>query len=223
MSGTPGRPLSTELSEQLLSVAVDILADEGWGRLNSDRVAARAHAGKAGIYRRWPTMAALARAALSRFTLVTPPPDGGSLRADLGALVARWTLPLDREERAVASVVGAARHEEDLRAGLDAAVVAPLTAVVGELGARAERRGEPLEPARLALLGSVLEAFWWQRFTSTGDGAMTPEQLDRIVDEVLLPIAVPAQHGASAQHRAPAAGPAPSEPPVAALSAAATL
>ena len=48
MSGTPGRTLSAELSEQLLSVAVDILAEEGWGRLNSDRVAARARAGKAG-------------------------------------------------------------------------------------------------------------------------------------------------------------------------------
>ena len=40
MTGTPGRPLSTELSEQLISVAVDILAEEGWGRLNSDRIAA---------------------------------------------------------------------------------------------------------------------------------------------------------------------------------------
>ncbi len=29
MSGAPGRPLSAELSEQLLSVAVDILADDG--------------------------------------------------------------------------------------------------------------------------------------------------------------------------------------------------
>ena len=45
MSGTPGRPLSAELSEQLLAVTVEILADEGWGRLNSDRVAARARAG----------------------------------------------------------------------------------------------------------------------------------------------------------------------------------
>ena len=52
MTGTPGRPLSAELSEQLVSVAVDILAEEGWGRLNSDRIAARARAGKAGIYRR---------------------------------------------------------------------------------------------------------------------------------------------------------------------------
>src|SRR4051794_30597995 len=80
MSGTPGRPLSAELSEQLISVAVDILAEDGWGRLNSDRIAARARAGKAGIYRRWPTMAALVRYAVGRFSLVAVPDDAGSLR-----------------------------------------------------------------------------------------------------------------------------------------------
>jgi AcrR family transcriptional regulator len=188
MTGTPGRPLSTELSEQLISVAVDILAEEGWGRLNSDRIAARARAGKAGIYRRWPTMAALARSAVSRFDLVSVPPPGGSLRADLRGLVARWSEPLDREERAVASIVGAARHEEELRAGLDEALVRPLARAVAQLGARAADRGEPIEAGRLALLGSVLEAFWWQRYTAAGDGAMTPEQVDHVVDEVLLPI-----------------------------------
>ena len=188
MSGTPGRPLSAELSEQLIAVAVDILAEEGWGRLNSDRIAARAHAGKAGIYRRWPTMAALARDAVGRFSLVSAPDDAGSLRADLLALVARWTRPLDREERAVASIVGVARHEEDLRSGLDAALVRPLADVVDEIGARAVRRGEPIEPCRLALLGSVLEAFWWQRYTTVGDGVMSEEQVERVVDEVLLPI-----------------------------------
>ena len=188
MSGTPGRPLSAELSEQLLSVAVDILAEEGWGRLNSDRVAARAHAGKAGIYRRWPTMAALARSALGRFRLVAPPEDGGSLRADLSGMVSGWTRPLNREERAVASVVGAARHEEDLRAGLDAALVTPLATAVAEIGTRAAARGESVEPSRFALLGSVLEAFWWQRFTATGDGAMSADQVERVVDDVLLPI-----------------------------------
>ena len=43
-------------------------------------------------------------------------------------------------------------------------------------------------PSRLALLGSVLEAFWWQRYTAAGDGAMTPDQVERVVDDVLLPI-----------------------------------
>jgi AcrR family transcriptional regulator len=192
MTGTPGRPLSTELSEQLISVAVDILAEEGWGRLNSDRVAARARAGKAGIYRRWPTMAALARAAVSRFSLVSPLPPGDSLRDDVLGLVSRWSRPLDREERAAASIVGAARHEEELRAGLETALVRPLAAAVAEIGARSAARGEPIDPSRLALLGSVLEAFWWQRFTAIGDGAMTPDQVEHVVDDVLLPTAVPA-------------------------------
>jgi AcrR family transcriptional regulator len=188
MSGTPGRPLSSELSEQLISVAVDILAEEGWGRLNSDRIAARARAGKAGIYRRWPTMAALARSAVSRFSLVSTAEHADSLREDLAGLVERWARPLDRQERAVASIVGAARHEEELRAGLDDALVRPLAAAVAEIGARADNRGELIDAGRLALLGSVLEAFWWQRYTAAGDGAMTPDQVERVVDEVLLPI-----------------------------------
>ena len=195
MSGTPGRPLSSELSEQLLAVAVDILAEEGWGRLNSDRIAARARAGKAGIYRRWPSMAALARSAVSGFSLVSVLDDGGSLRADLIGLAQRWTRPLDREERAVASLVGAARHEEALREGLDAALVRPLADAVAEIGSRTQRRGEPVADDRLALLGSVLQAFWWQRYTAAGDGAMSPQQVESVVDDVLVPIVVPVEAG----------------------------
>ena len=197
MSGTPGRPLSAELSEQLVAVAVDILADEGWGRLNSDRIAARARAGKAGIYRRWPTMAALARHAVGRFNLVTVPDDGGSMREDLLGLVARWRRPLSREERAAASLVGAARHEEDLRAGLDAALVRPLSGAVAVLGRRWAARGEAVDNSRLALLNSVLEAFWWQRYTAAGDGAMTRDQVQRVVDDVLLPLVAPEREAAS--------------------------
>jgi AcrR family transcriptional regulator len=189
MTGTPGRPLSAELSAQLLKVAVDILAEDGWSRLNSDRIAARARAGKAGIYRRWPSMPALVREAVSGFDLVPLPEDTGSLRGDLLALLERWTAPLDRQERATAAIVGAARFDDDLRAALDVAVVRPLTAAVTELGQRALEREEVLEPARLLLLGSVLEAFWWQRFTTTGDGAMDFDRVLRVVDDILLPAA----------------------------------
>ena len=191
MSGTPGRPLSAELSEQLLAVAVEILAEEGWGRLNSDRVAARARAGKAGIYRRWPTMAALAHAAVGRFRLVTTPEDTGSVRGDLRALADRWTTPLDREERAAASILGAARYDQQLRAGLEQALVQPLNAAVAAIGERAQARGEEIDAERLALLYSVLEAFWWQRFTAAGDGAMIADHVERVVAEVLCPLVEP--------------------------------
>ncbi|WP_244524816.1 TetR-like C-terminal domain-containing protein [Trujillonella endophytica] len=181
--------MSAELSEQLLSVAVEILAEEGWGRLNSDRVAARARAGKAGIYRRWPTMSALARHAVSRFRLVDQPEDTGSIRGDVAVLVEGWRRPLSREECAVASLVGAARHDEELRAGLDAALVHPLAAAVAVIGERAQARGEGVPEDRLALLRSVLEAFLWQRFTTAGgDGAIPAERLDRLVDDVLMPL-----------------------------------
>jgi AcrR family transcriptional regulator len=189
VTGTPGRPLSAELSEQLMAVAVDILAEDGWSRLNSDRIAARARAGKAGIYRRWASMPVLVREAVSRFHLVPVPDDTGSLRGDLLALLDRWTRPLDRHERATASIVGAARFDDDLRAALDTAVADPLTGAVTELGQRALRRGELTDSGRLLLLGSVLEAFWWQRFAAAGDAALEPERVEEIVDDVLLPAA----------------------------------
>jgi hypothetical protein len=100
----------------------------------------------------------------------------------------------------VASIVGAARHEEELRAGLDDALVRPLAAAVTEIGRRAVHRGEPIDASRLALLGSVLEAFWWQRYTASGDGAMTPDQVERVVDDVLLPIVAPASHARRQEH-----------------------
>jgi len=183
----PGRPLSTELSEQLVAVAIDILADEGWGRLNSDRVAARARAGKAGIYRRWPTMAALARHALSTTTLVEVPADSGSLSADLCGLLLPWTRPLSREERAAASLVGAARHDEELRAGLDEALVHPLAAAVRELVEREAERGRELPPARVALLGQVLQALWWQRYSCFAPAQMSTPEVEQLVTDVLLP------------------------------------
>ena len=136
-------------------------------------------------------MAALARHAVERFTLVTVPDDAGSLHGDLEGLLSRWTLPLDIEERATASLVGAARHNEELRSALDAALVGPLATAVAEIGARSAARGEPVDGPRLALLGSVLEAFWWQRYTAAGDGAMTTEQVSRVIDDVLLPVVQP--------------------------------
>jgi len=187
----PGRPLSAELSEQLVAVAMDILADEGWGRLNSDRVAARARAGKAGIYRRWPTMAALARHALTTTTLVEVPEDSGSLSTDLCSLLLPWTRPLDRAERAAASLVGAARHDEELRAGLDDALVRPLAAAVRELADREADRGRELPEERVALLGQVLQALWWQRYTSFATSPMTTPQVEQLVADVLLPITDP--------------------------------
>ena len=100
----------------------------------------------------------------------------------------------------MASIVGVARHEEELR------VRAGRRAGAAAGGRRSRRsapapseRGEPIDAGRLALLGSVLEAFWWQRYTAAGDGAMSPEQVERVVDDVLLPIVSAERVPAAAQ------------------------
>jgi hypothetical protein len=86
--------------------------------------------------------------------------------------------------------VGAARHEEDLRAGLEAALVRPLADAVQTIGARAAARGQEVPAARLALLSSVIEAFWWQRYTSA-HGPMSREEVQHVLDDVLLPVVAP--------------------------------
>jgi hypothetical protein len=136
-------------------------------------------------------MAALARHALGTTTLVEVPADSGSLTTDLCHLLLPWTRPLDRAERAAASLVGASRHDEELRAGLEEALVRPLAAAVRELAAREAVRGRELSHERIALLGQVLQALWWQRYTSFGAAPMSTAQVEQLVSDVLLPIIDP--------------------------------
>ena len=138
-------------------------------------------------------MAALARHALSTSSLVEVPADTGSLRADLCGLLVRWTQPLDRAERAAASLVGAARHDGELRAGLDEALRRPLGAAVHEIAAREATRGNELPAERVALLGSVLEALWWQRYTTFAAEPSTTAEVEALVADVLVPIVEPEQ------------------------------
>lgn len=192
----PGRPISPQLSDQLLTAALRILAKDGWEGLNADRIATSAKAGKAGIYRRWPNMGALARQALGKVTLIDVPADSGSLAGDLQGLLVRWPQPLSRAERAAASLVGAARHQDDVRLGLEEALVRPLESAVADLAAREAVRGRVVPPARVALLQSMLEALWWQRYTSLVVTPSSPERVQQLIDLVLLPIVDPQPAGA---------------------------
>ena len=137
------------------------------------------------------TMAALARHALSTATLVEVPEDAGTLSADLCALLLPWTRPLDRVERAAASLVGAARHDEELRAGLEESLVRPLAGAVREIAAREAGRGRELPHERIELLGQVLQALWWQRYTAFAAAPMGTAQVEQLVADALLPIIDP--------------------------------
>lgn len=98
----PGRPRSPEADVAILGAAVEIFAEAGLEGLTVEGVAARAGVGKATIYRRYPCKVDLVVAAARCFTQADEaPPDTGSTRGDLRALVdaliaALTTTPLGR-------------------------------------------------------------------------------------------------------------------------------
>ena len=81
-----GRPLDASRDVALRDAALALLAEIGYDRLTIDSVAARAHASKTTIYRRWSGKAELIVDALNSLKGSHPVPDTGSLRGDLEAI-----------------------------------------------------------------------------------------------------------------------------------------
>lgn len=78
----PGRPRDARADAAIMDAAVAVLADRGPAGFTVDEVASRAGCGKATVYRRWPSRAALLLETAHRLGLEPPVVDNGSLRAD---------------------------------------------------------------------------------------------------------------------------------------------
>jgi len=87
--GPPTRRRGSTLEAALLQAAWDELTEAGYAAFTMEGVAARAKTSRAVLYRRWPNRPQLVVAALAARMRSTPfePPDTGSLREDLLALL----------------------------------------------------------------------------------------------------------------------------------------
>src|ERR1700761_7696165 len=86
----PGR-LDRSLDAAILDAALTGVAEVGYERLSMDDVASRAGVGKAAIYRRWPSKEVVVADAIAHWRRrlgPVEPPDTGSLRGEIDALVA---------------------------------------------------------------------------------------------------------------------------------------
>src|SRR6186713_2049587 len=87
----PGRKRDHSRDPEILDAALAVLAETGYDGMTIDMVAARAKAGKATIYRRWPSKAELVIDAVAcmKGNHFDPAnlPDTGTLRGDLIALI----------------------------------------------------------------------------------------------------------------------------------------
>lgn len=110
-SGNNRGRFDPSLNAAILEAALAGLGELGYDRMSMDDIASRARVGKAAIYRRWPSKAAVVAEAIAHWRRrlgSVDAPNTGSLRGDIDALVA--SVP-DFDETALSTVkvvVGAA-------------------------------------------------------------------------------------------------------------------
>lgn len=182
----------------ILAAVIALLGEAGYEGLTMDAVAARAHASKTTIYRRWPGKAQLVRAAVDGYAAerLTAGADTGSLRGDLLAVLQAMTGHLTPGFLAMMSgLMHAMRTEPELaealrpRLGIGHAVVLP---IVGRAAARGELpAGADAELAALA--HEVIEALVLRR-VAAGDG-LGEEFPCHVVDDIVIPVLLAHQKG----------------------------
>jgi AcrR family transcriptional regulator len=173
----------------ICDAALAELAESGYSGMAMERIAARARASKASLYRRWPSRAELVADALGH----TGPgpqslPDAGSLRGDLLALLQEMAGRLAGPfGEAVRGVLAETLADPERTAAVRARVVGTrgklLTEVLDRASARGERAGPP--PGAFALTAAPVLLL--QYFLT--HGAPIPDRvICEIVDEVALPL-----------------------------------
>jgi AcrR family transcriptional regulator len=190
--GAGPRRLDPSRNAAILQATLDGLADLGYDRLSMDDIAARAHVGKAAIYRRWPSKAAVAVAAMVWWREQMGPlviPDTGSLRGDVEAIIAN-VPDFDDGDRSVISVLlglaTAASRDQELSAALREHALARPRQGFREILGRAVARGEIPHGRDLALVPDVL-------FGLNALRVMTGQPIDRayirsVFEDVIIPL-----------------------------------
>ena len=186
-----GRRRDHSRDADILAAAVDVLAETDYDGMTIDMVAARAKAGKATLYRRWPSKAELVIDAVAclKQTDLDPArlPDTGTLRGDLiGAIKSPSIQEGDRKLRVMAGLASMISRSPELADAAREAIVAPRIALYRLLLQRALDRGEIAGDADLDLVATIPPAMVSYRALMLGTPA-TREFMLSLIDDVILP------------------------------------
>ena len=186
----PGRPRDELREQAILDAALELVAEVGYDCFSMDSLAARAHASKATIYRRWSGKAEVVVEAVRRRTCEDIPtaPDSGSFRDDLLALLVTMIAIAEREDVALlAGITRAMRLDPELADLMRVQVFERKHEETSRLVARATSRGELPGSADADLLHEVVGALVLNRLLLTGD-PIDVDFLTHVVDDVAMPL-----------------------------------
>ncbi len=142
-----GRPMDLTRDSDIMDAALDILAEVGYDKMTIDMVAARAKAGKATLYRRWPSKTELvvdAVACMKNSVIdYANLPDTGSLRGDLIAMMKPMTIRENEKKLKVMSgIVSLIARNPELADVVRQVIVTPRVELNLFFMRRAIERGE---------------------------------------------------------------------------------
>lgn len=186
---TEGR-LDRSRDPAILDAALSALAEHGYDAANMNDIAAQAGVGKAAIYRRWSSKAALMTDALVYWRpdlLKDDAPDTGSLAGDLDAVVKR----AKRNDNAlitndlVLRVALAAAHDPELATALNDLILFKGRRVLSAVLARAADRGEISATRDWSLVADVLTAMGLLRVIS--GQSVDAKFIRQVIDTLILP------------------------------------
>jgi len=180
-----------ERERAILAAVVELLGESGYEAMTMDAVAARAHASKTTIYRRWPGKPELVKAAVDGYVAGRLPisADTGSLRGDLMAVMRAMRGHLTDEFLAMMSgLLHAMRTDPELAGVLRSHLAEDYSAALPIIR-RAAGRGEVLAGAEETLARTTHELIEAQLFRQMALGAPFDEQFSRhVVDDLVLPV-----------------------------------
>ncbi|BBZ42074.1 TetR/AcrR family transcriptional regulator [Mycobacterium conspicuum] len=186
---TVGR-LDRSRDPAILNAALAALTEHGYDAANMDDIAARAGVGKAAIYRRWSSKAALITDVLVYWRpdlRTTDTPDTGSLAGDIEALiegVARNDNELVTNDL-VLRVALEAIHDPQLAEALDELMLLKGTHKMSAILTRAAARGEIAADRDWSLVADVLMAMSLHR--ALNGQTVDADFIRRVIDTLVLP------------------------------------
>lgn len=142
-----GRPRDPFLEGKLLRVTQELIAEVGIEALTMNRVAERAGASKATLFRRWDDKRSLVRDAVAAFDVDTTIPNTGALRTDLEELIRAWVSPIGYPAAEFRHVIAAISRDADIWRAYDAATHGERTRALTVVVRRGVTRGE-VQPIR---------------------------------------------------------------------------
>jgi AcrR family transcriptional regulator len=187
----PGRKRDHTRDPEILQAALEVLAETGYDGMTVDMVAARAKAGKATLYRRWPSKAELvidAVACMKQSDIdFANLPDTGTLRGDLVAMIKPHAIEDgERKLQVMAGLLSMLSRDPGLAQAVNAAIVEPRAKVNRILMRRAADRGEIAADCDIETLSLIAPSMAAYRVLVLKK-PVDREFLVSLIDGVLLP------------------------------------